>query len=323
MRIVVALGGNALLRRDEPLTVEAQQANVELACARLAPLAADHELVVAHGNGPQIGLLALEDAAYRAADPTAPAIPLDVLGAETQGMIGYLVERELRNHLGPARAVATVLTLVEVAVDDPAFAEPTKPIGPRYDDAIAAALARDRGWTFRPDGDRLRRVVASPAPHRIPVEGQVAALLAGGCVVICAGGGGVPVAAGPDGRLVGVKAVVDKDHAGALLARDLGADLLVLATDTAGAYLGWGTATPRLVRGAAPDALLAAHGHEFAPGSMGPKVAAACAFASATGRPAVIGRLADLGALVAGTAGTCISPDVVGVATDADPGEEG
>jgi len=309
VRILVALGGNALLRRGEPMTVERQRANVALACGHLAPVAVAHELVISHGNGPQIGLLALEGAAYE----PVPTYPLDVLGAETQGMIGYLIEQELGNRLPLERPVATLLTMIEVDPEDPAFGEPTKPIGPRCRPDEAAALERERGWTFRPDGDSLRRVVPSPTPLRIFERRQIAWLLEAGCVVICAGGGGIPTAYGPDRRLAGVEAVIDKDAASALLAGDLDVDVFVLATDAPAAFLGFGTDRQQAVRAAEPDVLLAEHHGEFAVGSMLPKVTAAVDFARSTGRPAVIGRLSDIESLVAGTAGTRIATDVVGI----------
>ena len=311
MRAVVALGGNALLRRGEPMTIENQRANVALACEHLAPVAVAHELVICHGNGPQIGLLALEGAAYTA----VPVYPLDVLGAETQGMIGYLVEQELGNLLPFDKPLATLLTMIEVDPEDPAFADPSKPIGPLYAAADAAELERERGWTFRPDGDQLRRVVPSPAPTRIFEERQIRLLLDAGCVVICAGGGGIPTAYGQGQRLYGVEAVIDKDHASGLLARDVQADVFVMATDAPAAYLGFGTDAQRAITAAHPDVILAEHRDEFAAGSMLPKVVAACDFARATGRPAMIGQLADIDALVAGAAGTRISTDVDGVVT--------
>ena len=309
MRVVVALGGNALLRRGEPMTAGNQRANVALACQHLAPVALVHELVISHGNGPQIGLLALEGAAYK----PVPVYPLDVLGAETQGMIGYLVEQELANHLPPTQQLATLLTMIEVDPGDPAFADPTKPIGPLYSAEEAAALGHERGWVFGSDGDQLRRVVPSPAPKRIIEQEQIARLIEGGCVVICAGGGGIPVALGLDRRLRGVEAVIDKDHASALLARDLRADVFVMATDTPAVYLGFGTPDERAITQANPDAILEEHADEFAAGSMLPKVAAACDFARATGGRAVIGQLADIESLVAGIAGTRISNDAAGV----------
>lgn len=315
MRVVVALGGNALLRRGQPMTVENQRANVALACDHLAAVAATHELVVSHGSGPQIGLLALEGAAYE----PVPVYPLDVLGAETQGMVGYFIEQELGNRLPFERPLATLLTMIEVDPADPAFADPSKPIGPRYGAEEAAELERGRGWTFRPDGDHVRRVVPSPAPKRIFERRQISWLLDAGCVVICAGGGGIPTAYDDHGQLHGIEAVIDKDHASGLLSRDLDADVFVMATDTPSVFVGFGTDEQRAITAAHPDALLAEYGDEFAAGSMRPKVTAACDFARATNRPAVIGQLADIEALVAGTAGTRISTEVSGVITAASP----
>ena len=311
MRVVIALGGNALLRRGQPMTIENQRANIEVACEHLARVARENELVIAHGNGPQIGLLALEAAAY----PDVPPYPLDVLGAETQGMLGYLIGGALGNHLDFERPIATLLTMIEVDPDDPAFANPTKPIGPLYSEDDAATLARQREWTFRSDGGNLRRVVASPAPKRVLEHRQITWLLERGCVVICAGGGGIPITFREGGRLVGVEAVIDKDHASALLARAIRADVFVMATDVANAYLGFGTPSQRAIAAANPDAILAEHATEFADGSMLPKVAAACNFARETGNPAAIGALADIERLVQGDGGTRISIDVAGVVT--------
>lgn len=297
MRMVVALGGNALLRRGEPMTSDAQRANVRIAAHALAPLAQDNELVITHGNGPQVGLLALQAAAFAADDP----YPLDVLGAETEGMIGYLIEQELGNLLPFEQPFATLLTMVEVDLRDPAFDQPTKPIGPIYDEAAAAALAAEHGWTFAPDGGGMRRVVPSPAPKRIFELRPIRWLLEHGVIVICAGGGGIPTAYRPDGTLGGVEAVVDKDRASALLAIELGADLLILATDIDAIYDRWGHADATPVARATPPELRA---RGFAAGTMGPKVEAACAFVEATGKRAVIGALGALPELAAGTTGT-------------------
>jgi carbamate kinase len=309
MRVVVALGGNALLRRGEVMSIDTQRANVRVACERLAPIAAQHELLVSHGNGPQIGLLALEEAAYE----EAPDAPLDVLGAETQGMIGYLVEQELGNRLPFDKPLATLLTMIEVDPDDPAFGTPTKPIGPLYGDTEAEKLAGERGWQFERDGASMRRVVPSPVPKRIFEIRQIRWLLERDCVVICAGGGGIPTAYRPGRQLVGVEAVIDKDHASGLLARDVDADALVMATDAPAAFVGFGTPNRRRIVAADPDALLPQYESEFASGSMRPKVIAACDFARGTGKFAAIGALADIDGLVRGTAGTRISCDVDGV----------
>ena len=253
--------------------------------------------------------MALEGAAYEA----APEAPLDVLGAETQGMIGYLIEQELGNRLPFDKPLASLLTMIEVDPDDPAFNDPTKPIGPVYAADEADKLASERGWVFKPDGDSMRRVVASPAPKRIFEERPIRWLLERGCVVICAGGGGIPTAYRPERQLVGVEAVIDKDHASALLARDIAADMLILATDAPAAFVGFGTDDALAIRRAHPDALLAQYATEFASGSMLPKVTAACAFARATGKPAAIGALADIEAMLAGAKGTVISTQVDGV----------
>jgi carbamate kinase len=309
MRVVVALGGNALLRRGQPMTAENQRENVRVACDHLAPIGEKHELIISHGNGPQIGLLALEQAAYT----EVPDSPLDVLGAETEGMIGYLVEQELGNRLPFDKPLASLLTMIEVDPDDPAFTDPSKPIGPRYSAAEADKLAAERGWAFKPDGDSMRRVVPSPAPKRIFELRPIRWLLDRGCVVICAGGGGIPVAYRPGRQLMGVEAVIDKDRASALLARDLGADLLIMATDAAAVFIGFGTPQQQAIATANPDALLAGYEAEFAAGSMLPKVIAACDFARATGKPAAIGALADIDAMLAGTAGTRVTTAVTGV----------
>jgi carbamate kinase len=306
MRVVVALGGNALLRRGQAMTPENQVQNVAAACDHLAPIAEHHELVVSHGNGPQIGLLALEEAAYEEAADS----PMDVLGAETQGMIGYLVERELGNRLPYDKPLASLLTMIEVDPNDPAFGNPTKPIGPLYTSGDAQKLAGERGWTFRPDGDSLRRVVPSPKPKHIFEQRPIRWLLEQGCVVICAGGGGIPTAYRPNRQLVGVEAVIDKDHASALLAGGLDADILIMATDAPAAYVHYGKPDQQAIRRAHPDRLLEHYATEFASGSMLPKVQAACNFAQATGKPAAIGALADIEAMLADTAGTRVSPDV-------------
>ena len=311
MRVVVALGGNALLRRGEPPTAENQRANVRVACKALAPVALEHQLVVSHGNGPQVGLLALQSLAYTEVDP----YPLDLLGAQTEGMIGYLIQQELGNELPFEKRLASLLTLVEVDRDDPAFRDPTKPIGPIYTQAESERLAGEKGWVFKPDGDSFRRVVPSPLPQRIFGLEPVEWLLERGAVVICAGGGGVPVMYTdhpvPAGRqLVGVPAVIDKDLASALLATGLQAEVLAIVTDVDAVYADWNTPRRRAIRRAAPEALAAT---EFAAGSMGPKVRAACSFVQHTGGIAAIGSIADTPALVRGEAGTLITRDAAGL----------
>jgi carbamate kinase len=299
MRIVVALGGNALLKRGEPMTAERQRANVAIAAEQLAAIAGQHELVVSHGNGPQVGLLALQAAAY----PDVEPYPLDILGAETQGMIGYLLEQELGNRLPFEKPLATLLTMVEVDPADPAFDDPTKFVGPVYDEAEAHRLAAERGWVVKPDGSKWRRVVPSPRPTRIFENRPMRWMLDHGAVVICAGGGGVPTMykPGDDRQLVGVEAVVDKDLASSLLARDLDADLFVMATDVDGVYVDWGSPHQRRLDRVTPDELAAI---PFPAGSMGPKVAAAAEFVAATGRRSAIGTLEEIGGMVEGTAGT-------------------
>jgi carbamate kinase len=311
MRVVAALGGNALLRRGEPLTAENQRANARVACKALAPIALEHELVISHGNGPQVGLLALQGSAYTEVE----TYPLDLLGAQTEGMIGYLIQQELGNELPFEKHLASLLTLIEVAGDDAAFADPTKPIGPIYSEEEAARLGKEKGWGFKPDGESFRRVVASPLPQRIFGIESVEWLLERDCVVICAGGGGIPVmytdepvAAGR--QLVGVEAVIDKDLASALLAKDLHADALAIVTDVDAVYVDWGTPQQRAIRRATPSALA---GVEFAAGSMGPKVRAACSFVEETGGTAVIGSIADTPALLRGEAGTTVTRDASGL----------
>ena len=303
MRVVVALGGNALLKRGEPMTAEAQRSNVRIAAQALAPVAREHQLVITHGNGPQVGLLALQGAAYHPEE----AYPLDVLGAETEGSIGYMIEQELGNLLPAEVPIATILTMVEVDRDDPGFLRPTKFVGPLYGKEDADRIATEKGWTFRQDGDDWRRVVASPTPKHIIEIRPIRWLLERGTIVICAGGGGIPTMYEPgiEHRLVGVEAVIDKDLCSELLARELNADLFVMLTDVDAVYLDWGEPTQRAIRRASPAAF---QGMNFATGSMGPKVEAACHFAATRGKPAAIGALPDLGRIMAGEAGTTVRP---------------
>jgi carbamate kinase len=302
-RVVVALGGNALLRRGEPADAATQRANVVRAVRAVAAVARRHEVVVTHGNGPQVGLLALQAEAYRDVAP----YPLDVLGAESEGMIGYLLEQELMNAL-PGRPVATLLTQVSVDAADPAFAEPSKPIGPVYDEPAGRRLAAERGWAVAPDGDGVRRVVASPRPRAILEVAAIRLLLAAGVLVVCTGGGGIPVTITADGAVHGVEAVVDKDRAAALLAECLGAEALLLLTDVPRVVAGWGTPVAVELDRATPAQL---REETFAAGSMGPKVEAACRFAERTGGLAAIGALEDAEAILAGRAGTRISLEPV------------
>ena len=302
MRILVALGGNALLRRGEPMTAEAQRVNIRVAAAALAQIQPGNELVITHGNGPQVGLLALQGAAYKP-DET---YPLDVLGAETEGMIGYMIEQELGNLLPFEAPFATILTMVEVDRDDPGFANPTKFIGPIYGEAEANRLKAEKGWTFKQDGDHWRRVVPSPEPKRIFELRPIKWLLEKGAVVIAGGGGGIPTVYEPGRKLTGIEAVIDKDLCSELLARELEADFFIMATDVDAVYPDWGKPDARALRRAGPSAM---RGFAFPAGSMGPKVAAACRFAERTGKRAAIGALKDLEGIVRGEAGTTVSSE--------------
>ncbi|MEG0248765.1 MAG: carbamate kinase [Pseudomonas sp.] len=307
MRIVVALGGNALLRRGEPMTADNQRANIRIATEQIAKVHPGNELVIAHGNGPQVGLLSLQAQSYKPDE----AYPLDVLGAETEGMIGYIIEQELGNLLDFKVPFATLLTQVEVDGNDPAFKKPTKPIGPVYSKDDAERLAKEKGWDIAPDGDKYRRVVASPRPKRIFEIRPITWLLEKGTVVICAGGGGIPTMYDETGKVLsGVEAVIDKDLCSSLLAQELKADLLIIATDVDGAYIDWGKPTQKAVAQAHPDEL---ERLGFAAGSMGPKVQAACEFARATGKVAVIGSLPDIEGIVKGTKGTRVSTAEPGI----------
>lgn len=299
MLIVVALGGNALLKRGQPLTAEIQRANIRVAAESLAGLAkAGHQLVVTHGNGPQVGLLALQGAAYKPEE----AYPLDVLGAETEGMIGYMIEQELENALGHDRPVVTLLTQVVVDRDDPAFKNPTKFVGPVYEKSEAETKAAAAGWHIAADGDKWRRVVPSPVPKEIPDLRVLKMLLDQKVIVICAGGGGIPVLRRNDGSLIGVEAVIDKDAASALLAHQLDADALLLLTDVDAVYKNFGTDEAAAIDILTPDE---ARKLAMPAGSMGPKVAAASDFAD-TGGISGIGRLEDGLAILGGSAGTRI-----------------
>jgi len=314
MRVVVALGGNALQKRGEPMTVESQRVNVRTACRALAPVAVEHQLVISHGNGPQVGLLSLQASSY----DDASSYPFDVLGAQTEGMIGYFIEQELGNLVPFDTPIATILTMTEVDPDDPAMADPTKFVGPVYTREDAERLARDKGWTVKQDGEHWRRVVPSPLPKRIFEIRPITQLLDAGTVVICTGGGGIPTMYLPEEglshpgdmnprTLVGVEAVIDKDRSSAVLAKDLAADLLVIATDADAVYVGWGTPDQRAIATASPDAMAS---FDFPAGSMGPKVEAAADFArSRPGKVAAIGALEDLAGILAGTKGTRISTD--------------
>jgi carbamate kinase len=297
MQIVIALGGNALLKRGQPLEADLQLHNISIAAKAIAEVVQKNTVIVTHGNGPQVGLLALQAEAYNRVKP----YPLDVLSAESEGMIGYLIEQELRNQL-PNRQIATLLTQVEVDANDPAFVHPTKPIGPLYTQAEAKLMATERGWTIAPDGDAYRRVVPSPEPRRIIELSTIRLLVQSGAIVICTGGGGIPVVINK-GAIRGVEAVIDKDLAAALLARELNADALLLLTDVDAVYVEWGFPNAQPLRLVTPQEL---RSYKFTPGSMAPKVEAACRFVDATNGLVGIGRLEDARAILAGQAGTIV-----------------
>lgn len=298
MLVVIALGGNALLRREEPLEADIQHHNIKRAALAITKIAQVHDVVVTHGNGPQVGLLALQAAAYSQVKP----YPLDVLGAETEGMIGYLLEQELRNYL-PQREVATLLTQVSVSPDDLAFTNPRKPIGPVYEKQEAQLLAQERGWSIAPDGKYFRRVVPSPEPQNILELSTIRLLVQSHVVVVCAGGGGIPVMISPQGEIQGVEAVIDKDLAAALLAQKIKADALLLLTDVDGVYLHWQEPHAQLLDRTTPQEL---RKYTFAQGSMSPKVEAVCRFVESTQGLAGIGTLEEAEQILKGEKGTLI-----------------
>lgn len=302
MRIIAALGGNALLRRGEPPDAGVQRENIRKAAVALAPLAEGNELILSHGNGPQVGLLALQAAAYTGSKP----YPLDILGAETEGMIGYMIEQELRNLLPDDTPVATLLTMVAVDQDDPAFENPEKFVGPVYTREEAGKIASASGWTFGKDGNYWRRVVPSPNPVKILEIKPIMWLIEKGSIIICTGGGGIPVVSSKEDVYTGIEAVIDKDFAAGLLAKELSADLFIMATDVKGVYLNRRTKDERLIGDTSPSFL---RRHSFPPGSMGPKVEAACRFVEATGNTAAIGSLEDIADIAAGRAGTIVRPE--------------
>jgi carbamate kinase len=300
-RVIVALGGNALLRRGQPLNAEVQRKNIAIAARGLAQIMESHEIVVTHGNGPQVGLLALQGEAF---DEVAN-YPLDVLGAQTEGMIGYMLQEALRSEI-PGHETVTLLTQVVVDPGDPAFRHPSKPVGPVYTEVRAKALAAERGWPVGPDGDYWRRVVPSPEPGRIVEIEAIRILVNHGATVICAGGGGIPVVEGPDQSLRGVEAVIDKDLSAALLATELEADVLVMLTDVDGVMANSGESGQRRIPSTSPAEL---RRMKFEPGTMGPKVEAACRFVESTGGLAAIGALPDLAEILDGRAGSLVRPD--------------
>ncbi|HAC64272.1 MAG TPA: carbamate kinase [Cyanothece sp. UBA12306] len=298
MLVMIALGGNALIRRGQPPEVEIQRENIKQAAQAIAKVARDHQVVVTHGNGPQVGLLAMQSETYQGLKP----YPLDILDAQTEGAIGYLIEQELDNQ-GLEPPIVTLLTQIEVDPDDLAFSKPTKPIGAVYSKIEAQRLAQERGWTIAADGQGYRRVVPSPEPKRILELSTIELLVKVGALVICGGGGGIPVIITPSGRICGVEAVIDKDLATALLATKLQADALLLLTDVDGVYTNWGTPTAKLLSMTTPSEL---SNYSFAPGSMQPKVEAACRFVKATGAMAGIGKLEDAVEILRGDRGTMV-----------------
>ncbi|MGZ8665891.1 MAG: carbamate kinase [Solirubrobacterales bacterium] len=299
MRVLIALGGNALLRRSEPADAQTQRRNVEAAAAALAEIAREHEILLTHGNGPQVGLLALQSESYGA----VPPYPLDVLGAESEGMIGYMLEVALRN-ARPGKEVVTVLTQVVVDAGDPAFQHPSKPVGPVYPAEEAERLAAERGWALGRDGEGRRRLVPSPEPRALVELRSLELLVSSGVLLICAGGGGIPVAADEAGMLSGVEAVVDKDLTAALLATRLGAEVLVMLTDVDAVRRGYRTEDEWPIGLTTPERL---RREDFEAGSIGPKVEAACRFVEAGGGRAAIGELGQAAQVLAGETGTQVT----------------
>lgn len=295
--VIVALGGNALLRRGEPLEAKTQRTNIATAAKTIAEIANEYNVVLVHGNGPQVGLLALQGLEYKKVNP----YPLDVLGSETQGMIGYMLMQELKNIL-PKTDVTCMLTQMTVDPEDPAFANPTKPIGPIYKEDEARSLAEKHHWTIKPDGEYFRRVVPSPLPTGIIEADAISALIELEHLVICTGGGGIPVKY-EDQKLVGVEAVIDKDMSAAFLAKQLDADALLILTDTDAVYLDWGKPTQESIRRTTPTLLAK---YQFDEGSMGPKIKASCEFINSGGKFVGIGSLEDGLRILKGDAGTNI-----------------
>ncbi|MCU0629807.1 MAG: carbamate kinase [Methanoregulaceae archaeon] len=313
---VVALGGNALLQRGQPMTAKVQRENIRKAAEALVPIALSHQLVLSHGNGPQVGLLSLQQAAYQhelneTSHESFELYPFDLLGAETEGMIGYMIEQELGNLLPDEVPIATILTMVEVDSSDPAFSAPSKFIGPLYDEKGMKRFIASKGWNFKRDGEKWRRVVPSPRPVRFREIRPITWLLEHGSIVICAGGGGIPVipGTGTKKRFTGVEGVIDKDIASGLLAKELGADMFIMVTDTPGVYLNYKKPGAMLIRQTTP-AELRQHCDQFPAGSMGPKVEAACAFVEATGKTAAIGAISDIEKISTGQAGTIVRSGV-------------
>lgn len=300
MRILIALGGNALLKRGQAMAYQTELSNVRKASQQILSLYRDNELIITHGNGPQVGLIALQQEAFK---DTVPAYPLDAMGAQSIGLIGYMIQKELTAILGPDSKIVSVLTQTEVDKDDPAFSHPTKPVGPVYEKQTADRLMQEHGWTMAKDNEHYRRVVASPDPKRILGLSSLQTLIDSGHLIICCGGGGIPVFFKNSGELVGAEAVIDKDLASSLLAASLKADLFIIATDVKGIFLNWEQSNQKLIRQTSPAFL---RQQKFATGSMGPKVEAACRFVEKTGRTAVVGSLEEIEDLAVGLAGTRI-----------------
>lgn len=300
MRILIALGGNALLKRGQAMAYQTELSNVRKASQQILSLYRDNELIITHGNGPQVGLIALQQEAFK---DTVPAYPLDAMGAQSIGLIGYMIQKELTAILGPDSKIVSVLTQTEVDKDDPAFSHPTKPVGPVYEKQTADRLMQEHGWTMAKDNEHYRRVVASPDPKRILGLSALQTLIDSGHLIICCGGGGIPVYFKNSGELVGAEAVIDKDLASSLLAASLKADLFIIATDVKGIFLNWEQPNQKLIRQTSPAFL---RQQKFATGSMGPKVEAACRFVEKTGRTAVVGSLEEIEDLAVGLAGTRI-----------------
>ncbi|MGF1715781.1 carbamate kinase [Photobacterium chitinilyticum] len=297
--VVVALGGNALLRRGEPLEADIQRRNIAKAAKAIAEIGKEYNVVLVHGNGPQVGLQALQGLAYK----EVGLYPLDVLVSETQGMIGYMLMQELKNLL-PEQPISCMLTQMSVNPDDPAFADPSKPIGPVYDDFEAHELAKKHHWIVKPDGQYFRRVVPSPKPTGIIENDAINTLIGHEHLVICTGGGGIPVEY-INGKLVGVEAVIDKDMSAAFLAKQLKADALLILTDTDAVYLDWGKPGQRALHKTTPEELAQ---YKFDAGSMGPKIEASCEFINQGGKLVGIGALEDGLRILKGEAGTNINP---------------
>lgn len=298
MKVVIALGGNALLRRGERADADVQMANVRIAAKAVAEIAKEHNVVLTHGNGPQVGLLALQADAYKDVTP----YPFDVLGAESQGMIGYMVAQCVGNDL-PDRQVVNIITQTEVDPNDPAYSDPRKFVGPVYDKETAEKLAAERGWTIAADGKYFRRVVPSPQPKKIVEIDTIRQLVDSGAMVIASGGGGIPVIRNDQGKLEGSEAVIDKDMSASIMAVELDADALLILTDAPSIALDWGTPDQKEIKEVSPEKL---QEYNFAKGSMGPKVEAVCRFANTGKGFGAVGRLEDALDILNGKAGTII-----------------